>query len=162
MKLFVQSVIHDVAVSSITPSTTIVNQTGTISITVTVTNEGAVTENFTLTLYYDRTVIGSQVIQALAPGASQIMLFDWNTTGVASGPHYLKAVETTVWGEIDVADNTLVAGPILVKAPNTTQPPSGTPTHPSPSPDIFAETGIGLLLLALLTVVAYRRRARTR
>src|SRR5207245_3669271 len=98
MKLFVQSVIHDVAVSSITPSATIVNQTGTISITVTVTNEGAVTENFTLTLYYDRTVIGSRVIQALAPGASQIMLFDWNTTGVASGPHYLKAVETTVWG----------------------------------------------------------------
>jgi hypothetical protein len=162
MKFFVQSVIHDVAVSSITPSATIVNQTGTIVITVTVTNEGAVTENFTLTLYYDRTVIGSQLIQPLDPGASQAILFDWNTTRVTPGPHNLKAVETTVWGEIDVADNTLVRGPILVKAPDTTPPPSGTPTHTSPSPDIFAETGIGLLLLVLLAVVAYTRRGRNR
>jgi parallel beta-helix repeat protein len=162
MKLFVQSVIHDVAVSSITPSATIVNQTGTISITVTVTNEGAVTENFTLTLYYDRIVIGSQLIQPLDSGASQAIRFDWNTTRVTPGPHKIKAVETTVWGEIDVADNTLVAGPILVKAPNTTPPPSGSPTHTPPSPDIFAETAIGLLLLVLLAVVAYRRRGRTR
>ncbi|TMI12215.1 hypothetical protein E6H35_09635 [Candidatus Bathyarchaeota archaeon] len=159
---FVQSVIHDVAVSSITPSAMIVNQTGTISITVTVTNEGAAAENFTLTLYYDRTVIGSQGILALAPGESRIILFDWNTTGVAPGPHNLKAVETTVWGEIDVADSTLVAGLILVTAPNTAPSPSGTPTHSSPSPDIFAETGIGLLLLVLLAAVAYRRRGRTR
>jgi hypothetical protein len=161
---FVQSVVHDVAVSSITPSATSVNQTGSISIRVTVANEGATVENFTLTLYYDRIVIGAQIIQALAPAMSEAIFFDWNTTGVALGPHYLKAAESTVWGEIDVADNTLVAGPILVKTPiTTTPPPSKTPTQTSPSTDIYAETGFaGLLLLFLLVIVAYRRRGRTR
>jgi hypothetical protein len=165
MRLFVQTVIHNVAVSSIIPSATTVNQTGTLSITVIVTNEGATTENFTLTLYYDRTVIGSQTVQALDPSASQTISFSWNTTGVAPGPHYLKAVESTVWGEIDVADNTLIAGPILVSAPtppSTAPPPSGPLPHTYPPQDIYVEAGIaGLLLLFLLTIVAYRRRKRT-
>lgn len=164
MKLFVQTIIHDVAVSSIIPSATSVNQTGSISITVTVTNEGVATENFTLTLYYDRTAIETRTIHALGIAASQMILFDWNTTGVALGPHYLKAVDSTVWGEIDIADNTLVGGPVVVKLPTTTTPPpSRTPTQTSPSPDIYVETGIAtLLLLIILAVAAFRKRERTR
>src|SRR6266567_510274 len=165
-KLFVQSVIHDVAVSGVVPSATSVNQTGSISITVTVTNEGAIAENFTLTLYYDRTVIESQGINPLAPAASQMIVIDWNTTGVALGSHYLKAVESTVWGEIDVADNTLVVGPIVVNAlapATSTPPPSGPLPHTYPPQDIYAEAGFaGLFLLILLTIVAYRRRGRAR
>jgi MYXO-CTERM domain-containing protein len=162
--IFVQSVIHDVAISSITPSATSVNQTGILSISVTITNEGATTENFTLTVYYDRIMIGSQVTPALTPAASQTIVFDWNTTGVPPGPHYLKAVESTVWGEVDVADNTRVAGPITVTTPPPSSPPSSkTPPQASPPSDIYAEEGIALFVLfLLLAVAAYRRRRRTR
>jgi len=158
--IFVQSVIHDVAVSKITPYSASVNQTAILSITVTVMDEGATAENFTLTLYYDRTVIGSHVIQALVPGISQNIRFSWNTTGVAPGPHNLKALETTVWGEIDVADNILVVGPIIVESPTTTTPPASGPLpHTFPPTDIYVETGIaGLLLLVILSIVAFRRR----
>jgi hypothetical protein len=162
MKLFVETVIHDVAVSGITPSTTSVIQTKTLSINVTVTNEGAATENFTLTLYYDATMIGSQTILALSPSSSQTLTFSWNTTGVALGAHNLKAVATTVWGEIDVADNTLVVGPIYVRMTPPTTPPH-SPTQPTPSLDSYVEAGVAILLVAaFLVTIAYRRREKTR
>jgi hypothetical protein len=161
-KLFVETVIHDVAVSSITPAATSVIQTRTLSVNVTVTNEGAATENFTLTLYYDRTPIGSQTILALAPGSSQTLLFNWNTIGVALGAHNLKAVATTVWGEIDVADNTLVMGPIYVRMTPPTTPPH-SPTQPTPPLDSYVEAGVAILLVAaFLVTIAYRRREKTR
>jgi parallel beta-helix repeat protein len=162
MKLFVQTIIHDVAVSNITPSATSVNQTKTLSITVTVTNEGAATENFTLTLYYDTAMIGSRTILALAPGSSQALLFNWNTTGIALGAHTLKAVATTVWGEIDVADNTLVTGPVYVNAAPSTTPGSPTPTQPNPSTDSYIEAGVAILLVTFLVMMAYRKRDKTR
>jgi hypothetical protein len=159
---FVQSVIHDVAVTNITPSATSVIRTQILSVNVTVTNEGAATENFTLTLHYDTTMIGNRTIPALAPGSSQTLIFNWNTTGVHLGAHNLKAVATTVWGEIDVADNTLIMGPVLVKvAPPTTPPRS--PTQPTPSADAYVDAGVAILLVAtFLAMIAYRRRGKTR
>jgi len=164
MQVFVQSVIHNVAVSSITPSRTTVNQTDIVSVTVTVTNEGAATENFTLSLYYDSTLIQSQTILALTPSTSQTLLFDWNTTGVAVGFHSLKAVASSVWGEIDVADNTLVIGPINVKMiPSTIPPPSPTTTQPStPQYSYFVGGALVLFIIALLAIMVYRRRNKTR
>jgi hypothetical protein len=140
-----------------------VNQTKTLSITVTVTNEGAATENFTLTLYYDTTMIGSQTILALIPGSSQTLVFRWNTTGVTLGAHSLKAVATTVWGEIDVADNTLVTGPVYVDVAPSTTPRSPTTSQPNPPIDSYVEAGGAILLLAaFLAMIAYRRRHRSR
>jgi parallel beta-helix repeat protein len=162
MRLFVQTIIHDVAVSNITPSATSVNQTKTLSITVTVTNEGAATENFTLTIYYDNTMIGSRTIPTLTPGSSETLLFNWNTTRVTLGAHSLKAVATTVWGEIDVADNTLVTGPVYVNAAPSTTPRSPTTTQPNPPIDSYVEAGGAVLLLALLAMIAYRKRNKTR
>jgi hypothetical protein len=163
MKLFVEAIIHDVAVSKITPSATSVNQTKTLSITVTVTNEGAATENLTLTVYYDSTMLGSRTILALDPGSSQTLLFNWNTTGVALGAHSLKAVATTVWGEIDVADNTLVTGPVYVNASPSTTPRSPTTTQPSPSTDSYIEAGVAILLVAaFLATMVYWKRDKTR
>jgi parallel beta-helix repeat protein len=166
MKLFVQTVIHDVAVFSITPSAMSVNQSRTLSIRVVVRNEGAATENFTLTLYYDSTLIGSQTIPPLAPSASQTVLFDWNTTGVPMGVHTLKAVASTVWGEIDVADNTLVTGSVEVKIPPVTTPtPPSSPstTQPSTFPPSYLLGGIALLfIVSVLAIKTRRTRHNTR
>ena len=164
-QLFVQTVIHDVAVSSITPSATSVNQSETLSVTVLVANEGAATENFTLTLYYDNTLIGSQTIPPLDPGVYQTVLFNWNTTGVPAGLYTLKATASTVWGEIDVADNTLVSGPVEVKIPPSTAPtpPSSPPTtQPSTSSSYLAEGIAALLIVSIFAVLIRRTRRRTR
>lgn len=165
MKPFVQTIIHDVAVTGITPSTTSVNQNQTLSITVKVRNEGAAIENFTLTLYYDTTSIGNQTIPPMAPGASQTVLFSWNTTGVAVGAYTLKAVATTVWGEIDVADNTLVTGPVIIKAPqsSTPTPPNSPPTpQPSTSPYPYIIGGIvAFFILSSLAIITRKRKHRT-
>jgi hypothetical protein len=166
MKLFVQTVIHDVAVSSINPSAASVNQSEILSVTVVVKNEGAATENFTLTLYYDNSLIGSATIPPLAPSASQTIPFDWNTTGVPGGVHTFKAVASTVWGEIDVADNTLVSGQVEVKIPTATTPtPPSSPstTQPSTSLDSYYEGGIALLfIVSLLAVMIRRTKHKTR
>ena len=158
-RLFIESIIHDVAVSSITPSAMVVNQTGAILIAVVVRNEGAVTENFTLTLYYDLTVIGTEVVPSLVPGGSESITFNWNTTGVAAGVRYFKAIESTVWGEIDITDNKLVEGPITIKAGNTTTPPpSENPPQPSTSPDVYVEAGILVVLIVFFLAFATSRR----
>ena len=166
MKLFVQTVIHDVAVLSITPSAISVNQSQILPVGVVVKNEGAATENFTLALYYDNTLIGSQTILPLAPGAYQTVLFSWNTTGVPGGLFTLKATASTVWGEIDVADNTLVSGPVEVKIPPSTAPtpPSSPPTTQPPSTSSsYLEGGIAaLLIVSIFAVMIRRTRRRTR
>ena len=165
MQLFVQTVIHDVAVSSITPSTLSVNQSQTLAIAVVVKNEGAATENFTLTLYYDNTLIGAQTILPLAPTASQTVLFNWNTTSVPAGLYILKAVASTVWGEIDVADNTRSTGQVEVKTPTVSAPtpPSSPPTQPSTSLSSYLAGGIAaLLIVSIFAVLIRRTRRRTR
>jgi hypothetical protein len=155
-----------VAVSSINPSAASVNQSEILSVTVVVKNEGAATENFTLTLYYDNSLIGSATIPPLAPSASQTIPFDWNTTGVPGGVHTFKAVASTVWGEIDVADNTLVSGQVEVKIPTATTPtPPSSPstTQPSTSLDSYYEGGIALLfIVSLLAVMIRRTKHKTR
>jgi len=166
MQLFVQTVIHDVAVSSVTPSALSVNESQTLSIAVVVKNEGAATENFTLTLYYDSTLIGSQPILPLAPSGSQTVLFNWDTTGVPAGLHTFKATASTVWGEIDVADNTITTGPVEVKIPQATTPtppPSPPPAQPSTSPDYYLVGGLAVLfIISILAVMTRRTKHRTR
>jgi len=166
MQIFVQTVIHDVAVFSIIPSSLSVNESQTLYIAVVVKNEGVAIENFTLTFYYDSALIGSQTILPLAPSASQTVLFNWNTTGVPAGLHTLKATASTVWGEIDVADNTLTTGPVEVKIPQATPPtppPSPPPAQPSASPDYYLVGGLAVLfMISILAVVTRRTKHRIR
>jgi len=108
---------HDIAIVSVTPSTTRVKLGDFVNINVTVANEGSFTETFNVTLYYDSTQIETpQNVTDLVAGANYTLSFVWSTTDVAEEvyaaidkqkTYNITATASTVSGETDTADNTL-------------------------------------------------------
>jgi outer membrane protein assembly factor BamB len=101
---YVNVPIHDVAIVNIMPTTTMIEQNQTTPINVTVSNLGNYTETFNVTLLCDSAEVGLQPL-TLNASDSQILTFEWNTTGIFCADHTLKAVADTVPGEIAVQDN---------------------------------------------------------
>jgi penicillin amidase len=96
---------HNVAVTALTPSSTIVIIGTTIQINVTVKNDGTTNEDFTVTLSYDSNVIDTESVTNLAPMTTKLLTFSWDTTGVTPGDYTLTAAASTVPGEIHLVDN---------------------------------------------------------
>jgi len=144
--------VRDVAVVGITPSITQVDVGQVVNITVTVRNEGTLTEDFDVTLYYDDAVIGTQTVTGLVPGAEKTLKFSWDTSDVAEGEYTIKAEASMVLGETDIDDNTYVDGTVIVKSPPVYVFPRG-----------LALLGIivaAVIVLTILAVLLYRRRRR--
>jgi hypothetical protein len=108
--------IHDVAVTNVASSKTVIGQTYTANITVKVENHGNFTETFNVTVYANTTAIATQTV-TLSNGHSTTIIFTWNTTGYAKGNYTIKAYAWPVRGEIHTADNTLVYGLVIVTIP---------------------------------------------
>jgi hypothetical protein len=108
---------HDIAIVSVTTSTTRAKLGDFVNINVTVANEGSFTETFNVTLYYDSTQIETpQNVTDLVAGANYTLSFVWSTTDVAEEvyaaidkqkTYEITATASTVSGETDTADNTL-------------------------------------------------------
>jgi hypothetical protein len=98
---------HDVAVTGVTASPTCVLPGENITIEVTALNEGTVPETFNVTTTYDSTIIENRTVVDLLPGASEILTYKWNTSGVSVDRYLIKAEASTVPGEIHLSDNTL-------------------------------------------------------
>jgi parallel beta-helix repeat protein len=107
-------VIHDVAVIDVAVSPTTVVAGQTVTINVTVKNEGSDYENFTVTAYYDGTAIASQNVTNLLPNWNTTLTFYWNTTGMARGNYTIKAVAGTVPSEVNTANNVFTDGEVQV------------------------------------------------
>lgn len=106
---------HDVAVDSITPGYSTVFAGQRVNIVVTVVNNGAYDESFSVTLYYDNSTIGIRSLTNFPIGAKVNLNFIWDTTDVPSNRSYsLKGVASQVPGDIAPLNNTLVNGTILV------------------------------------------------
>ena len=130
----------DIAVISVTPFPTSVELGELVNITVVVENQGDETETFNVTVYYDTTTIGTQNVLGLAASANTSLTFTWDTgdvwidTLVGAVPYKIKAVASTVLGETDTADNTLVSpnrvrvvkSPHIAVFPHSTVNPSLT------------------------------------
>lgn len=101
---YVNVPLHDVAVVNIVPSATMIEQNQTAPINVTVSNLGNYTETFNVTLYCDSAEVGLQSL-TLNASDSQILTFEWNTTGISFADHTLKAVAGTLAGETNVQNN---------------------------------------------------------
>lgn len=97
---------HDVAITNITPSKTVVGQGYSPSINVTVANQGDYTESFSVTLYVNTTFVALQTI-TLESGPSAITTFTWNTSGFDYGSCTMTAYAEPVLNETDLSDNTL-------------------------------------------------------
>ncbi len=99
--------IHDVAVTSVTPSTSEATIGEVVAVEVVVANLGDFNETFDVSLYYDSDVIGVASAIALAPSDMEELQFFWDTTGVPEGAYTVKACADVVPGEIIVDNNCL-------------------------------------------------------
>jgi len=105
--IFYKELVHDVAITNVTPSKTTATSGETVSINVTAENKGTFNKTFTVTAYYNNTSIDTKTVTNLTSGASENLTFTWNTNGVDAGTYEIKAVASVVAGEARTTDNTL-------------------------------------------------------
>jgi len=106
----VEAVTHDVAILSVTPSSTTVTKGDLVNITVVVENQGTVPETITVAAYYDTInpnyrIATAKTVQSLEAGANVSLTFIWNTTDISAGTTSIWAEAGTVPGETDTEDN---------------------------------------------------------
>ncbi|MEM3627875.1 MAG: right-handed parallel beta-helix repeat-containing protein [Candidatus Bathyarchaeia archaeon] len=109
------SVVHDVAVIDVSFLPTSLVAGETVTINVTVENQGSDFESFTVTVYYDNTPIESQDVINLFPGFNITLTFYWNTPlELPRGVYIIKAEASIVLEEIDIQDNTFTDGTVEI------------------------------------------------
>jgi hypothetical protein len=101
---------HDISVTNVLSSKTIVGQGYNMSISIMTFNYGNHTENINITIYANTTIIGEINNIELSSGNFTIVQYTWNTTGFAKGNYTIWAYAWPVPGEIDTADNSLTDG----------------------------------------------------
>jgi hypothetical protein len=104
---------HDVAVVGVFPSKTVVCEGYPMNITVKAKNYGTYNEVFNVTVYANKTAIWTREI-SLTSGASAFLTFTWNTVGFVKGNYTMLAYAWPVQGEIDITDNKLADGWVIV------------------------------------------------
>jgi hypothetical protein len=104
---------HDVAVTGITCPKSVVMQTLSCKVNVTVADEGDYNETLNVLLYASSTYIATSNL-ALAYSKSATITFVWNTTGVAYGNYTFWAYVSPVPGQVDTRHNNCTGGWIMV------------------------------------------------
>jgi hypothetical protein len=107
-------VVHDIVITYITPSSSSIYIGEILSVDVTLKNNGSEAESFNVTLYYNSNIVDTLFIDSLAPNATHIIIFYWNTNGVTEGNYTLSAFATPVPGEEHTEDNYLENGIVEV------------------------------------------------
>jgi len=119
---FTVELVHDVAVNEVITQKTgclpveTISQGSSLDIFVTIENQGTSTETFNVTVYANSTTIGELQI-TLIPTENRTIIFTWNTIEVIKGNYSIGATASTVLREIDIIDNTLTYGLVLVTIP---------------------------------------------
>ncbi|HXX87087.1 MAG TPA: CARDB domain-containing protein [Candidatus Acidoferrum sp.] len=113
----VLTIIHDVAITNVTPLMAWAYANTTVPINVTAANLGNASETFTVTAYYNASTISTILVTNLAAGTSTTLTFDWNTTGIAGESNYtISAFASYVPFEYNTTNNRLVDGQVLILA----------------------------------------------
>jgi hypothetical protein len=105
--------VHDIAIIDVEISSTSVFVGDLIQINVSVLNNGNQVETFTLTAYYNSSLIGSQQIDTLQPDAVIAIVFVLNTSLVPEGSYRISA-SAPLEADVNTSDNTFVDGLIEV------------------------------------------------
>jgi len=108
---------HDVAITSVTPSTAQAYSGQTVNITVVAKNDGTFNETFNVNTYYDSTLMGTQTVTDLPQDGETNLTFSWNTTDIAGGYYSISANASIVSGETRTANNNFIDGTITVTSP---------------------------------------------
>lgn len=131
-------IIRDVKVVSITVSPNPASVGDLVTLTVTVKNEGSVTEDFNVTAFVNSAPKGTVNLKNVAAGENRVVQFPWDTTATVPGNYTISAAASQLNNETDTADNSLVYGaatlnkmtsrmsitvaPSTIKLGNTTTP----------------------------------------
>jgi len=106
------AVTHDIAVTNVTPSLTLVEAGEPVDIVVVVENQGTVVETFDVQVYYKympgfpgTNLIGTQTVTSLENGTSTTLTFTWDTTDITAGNYTITALALGLSGETDKEDN---------------------------------------------------------
>lgn len=92
---------HDVAITSVTPSPTVVDLGEIVSIDVVAENQGDMAENFNVTCYVNSTPIGSETVLLDAQSFTTLN-FLWDTSTYGVGLYDISANASAVAGETSV------------------------------------------------------------
>jgi len=118
----IKVVVHDVAILSQTPSPMIVKQGEIVTIEVVVENEGTESESFTVSCYYNETLLETKAVADLIRAKNVTLSFLWNTTDALIGTYFINTTVSVVPGESDVGDNICKsATSVTVTIPHTYQ-----------------------------------------
>jgi PKD repeat protein len=98
-------VVHDIAITGLTAAPSTVKIGETVTIQVTVENQGNLTETFTVTVYRNSTTIETHTVTDMIDGGSQLLTTVWNTAGAGVGVYSIKAETSVISGETDTLDN---------------------------------------------------------
>jgi len=109
--------LHDIGITNITTSKTIIIQGDSLNINIKIINYGVETETFNVTAYANTTAVNQTRI-TLTSRKSTIITLAWNTTGVSLGFRTISAYASPVAGETYTADNTYTDGIVkIIKYP---------------------------------------------
>ena len=95
---------HDIAVTSVEKSKTVIGQGFNMTLGIMLFNYGAYTVTTNLTVYADTTIMTSQNVTMTSKNCA-IIFFTWSTINIGKGNYTITANATTVPGEIDISDN---------------------------------------------------------
>lgn len=108
------SVVHDIALTNVSLSKTVIGEGYSIAINVTAANQGSVPEqDLSLTVYANTSVIDTQTISISTDGIMTV-IFSRNTTGFARGNYTITAVAEGTFDEMNTTNNTFDAGYVTV------------------------------------------------
>jgi hypothetical protein len=105
---------HDIAVTNVVPTPTIVNAGQIVIINVTVRNNGIYNESFYVKVYYGHVLIDRKLVENLAPSTETLVVCKWNTSGVFPLKYVISAVAEKVDGETRLDNNTFVDGTVTI------------------------------------------------
>ena len=107
---------HDISITDVTTSKTVIGQGYNLNITVTIINYSNDTENRNVTVYANTTTTASQNITLTNKNATTAT-FTWNTTGFAKGNYTISAEASVVPNETYTDDNIYIYGIVKMTIP---------------------------------------------
>lgn len=110
-ELFV--IVHDVAVIQVEPSRNIVGVGYSVFISAVIQNRGFYLESCSISLFCNQSEITNQTVY-LHAGASQTLVFEWNTDGFVKGNYTIIVQVDPVQNETLTTDNTATNGPLFL------------------------------------------------
>lgn len=108
---------HDIGITGVTPSKTVIGEGYSTNITIRVMNYGINIETFNLTAYANETIIAAFTNITLMSRDLVTITSGWNTTGFVRGNYTIWANVTFVPSETDTSDNLFINGAVQIGVP---------------------------------------------